>query len=62
MTIQKNAYGELMVKYVGNRWQYIGRNREGDVVSLNEKESPGNSQAHNTADQADRMTRTMAGK
>jgi hypothetical protein len=62
MTMQKNAYGELMVRYVGNRWQYIDRNRESDVHSLSEKESPVSNQEHGAVDQATKMTRTMSGK
>lgn len=30
--MQKNGYGELMAKYVGNRWLYIDRNKKGEEV------------------------------
>ena len=26
--MQKNGYGELMAKYVGNRWLYIDRTKK----------------------------------
>jgi len=30
--MQKNGYGELMAKYVGNRWLYIDRNKKGEEI------------------------------
>ncbi len=60
MTIQKNAYGELMVRYVGNRWQYIGRNRENDQRSSNDQERP--DQENRAVDLPDKTIRIMAGK
>jgi len=30
--MQKNGYGELMARYVGNRWIYIDRNKRGEGI------------------------------
>jgi hypothetical protein len=56
--MQKNGYGELMAKYVGNRWIYIDRNRRGEGILRDGDNNPLVRDTE-TRDEASQATRSI---
>jgi hypothetical protein len=61
--MQKNGYGELMAKYVGNRWLYIDRNKEGNDILKDRDENPTIRNAETkTTEQTKQLTGSIVGR
>ncbi len=56
--MQKNGYGELMAKYVGNRWIYIDRNKRGEGV-LRDRDDSTLVRDTETGNEASQATRSI---
>jgi hypothetical protein len=56
--MEKNGYGELMARYVGNRWIYIDRNKRGEGI-LRDGDDSALVRDPETGDEASQATRSI---
>jgi len=60
--MQKNGYGELMARYVGNRWLYIDRNRQGEEILRDREGNPIRNGKKEKEEGLEKLTRSIVGR
>jgi hypothetical protein len=60
--MKKNGYGELMARYVGNRWLYIDRNGQGEEILRDREGNPIRHGKMETEDGAEKLARSIVGR